>query len=71
MEHDKEKVKAIVILGVLLFLVTIDLVTNIAHRINYDDQKASGNIRWEQVEERIIEIEQKVVEVEKKVENLE
>ena len=70
MEHDKEKIKTIVILAVLLFLVTVDLFTNIAHRINYDDQKASGNARWEQVEQRIIEVEQKMVEVEKKVENL-
>lgn len=60
-----EKVKSIVILIALLIIVTIDLVTNIAHNMAYNDQKAAGNARWEQVEKRIVEVERKVEELQK------
>lgn len=58
--------KAIVVLMLLLIAVVIDLTTNIIHIANYDDQKAAGNARWEQVEERIIELEEKIEILENK-----
>ena len=58
--------KAIVVLMLLLVAVIIDLTTNIVHIANYDNQKAAGNARWEQVEERIIDLEERIEELENK-----
>ena len=65
----KDTKKIIAVLIALLILLAVDLSINIYHLINYGSQKASGNARWQQVEERIITVENKVKELEKKIEN--
>lgn len=45
---------------VCFVILTINFVMNLAEQIDYEKRKASGNERWEQVEERIINIEKRV-----------
>ena len=63
--NDKSTRRAIMVLIALLIAVVIDITMNVVHVMNYDSQKSAGNMRWQQVEERIIEIEQKVNELQK------
>lgn len=41
-------------------ILTINFVMNLAEQIDYEKRKDSGNERWKQVEERIINIEKRV-----------
>ena len=45
---------------ICFIILTINFVMNLAEQIDYEKRKASGNERWEQVEERIINIEKRV-----------
>ena len=47
-------------------IIAVSIIVSIYHIGNYDAQKASGNARWQQVEQRIINIEDKVKEIENK-----
>ena len=62
--------KSLVVLIALLVIVTLDLVTNIAHNFAYESQKAAGNARWGQVEVRMIEMERQIVELQEELEKL-
>lgn len=52
--------KSIAIFIALLIVLVINLIVNISHLANYEAQKASGNARWQQVEERLVEMEDKI-----------
>lgn len=45
---------------VCFVILTINFVMNLAEQIDYEKRKDSGNERWKQVEERIINIEKRV-----------
>lgn len=68
MKNDTQK--GLVVLIALLIIVTIDLVTNIAHNYAYESQKAAGNARWAQVEIRMIKMEEQIVELQEELEKL-
>lgn len=58
--------KIIGVLIALLVILVIEMIVSIYHIGNYGAQKASGNARWQQVEQRIVNIEDKVREIENK-----
>lgn len=62
----KEDKKLFAILISLLIALVIDFSATVMHIANYDDRKAEGNARWEQVEERIVEVEQRMNIIENK-----
>lgn len=62
----KDTKKVIGILIVLLVVLTIEMIISIYHIGNYDAQKVSGNARWNQVEQRIVNIEERIKTVENK-----
>lgn len=45
---------------ICFIILTINFVMNLAEQIDYEKRKDSGNERWKQVEERIINIEKRV-----------
>lgn len=63
----KDIKKVIGILIVLLIVLVIEMIVSIYHIGNYDAQKASGNARWNQVEQRIVNIEERIKIVENKL----
>lgn len=55
--NKQEKIMPFLLAIVLLFLI-IEFVYTIYNYIDYEKRKASGNERWQQVEERIKKIEE-------------
>lgn len=53
----------------LIFVLTFDFFITIYDKIDYEKRKASGNERWEQVEEIINGIDERVKELEKDARN--
>ena len=63
----RNKVVIISLILVLVFLF-INMISTIATTIDYEKRKESGNDRWKQVEERILQTENKVDTLEKEIE---
>ena len=65
-----EKKDKVVVAGLVLVLIFI--IINIFSTVNtmsdYEARKESGNERWEQVENRILQIEEKVNSLEEEIE---
>lgn len=59
-----------IIVGLILVLVfiAINIVSTINTMSDYEARKQSGNDRWKQVEERILETENKVNILEREIE---
>lgn len=63
------KQKRFVVVLILAFLVLIfNFLTNFFELIDYEKRVNSGNARWEQVEERIVNIENEVNILKREVE---
>lgn len=60
----------IVITGLVLLLIMLicDMIYSIGVTIDYEKRKESGNERWYQVENRIIQYEEKVNKIEEEIE---
>lgn len=52
----------------VLIFIAINFFSTINTMSDYEARKASGNERWEQVEQRILQTEQKVNELEEEIE---
>lgn len=52
----------------VLIFIAINIISTINTMSDYEARKQSGNDRWKQVEERILEIENKVNTLEKEIE---
>ena len=63
----RNKVVIISLILVLVFLF-INMISTIATTIDYEKRKDSGNERWLQVENRILQTEEKVETLEKEIE---
>lgn len=63
------KDKKLIIFIWLIFVLTFDFFMTIYDKIDYEKRKASGNERWEQVEEIINGIDERVKELEKDARN--
>lgn len=61
---EEKKIKTIIALAMLVFiLLSGNLIVSIMQEIDYNKRKNSGDIKWLQVENRILQIEKKVNEV--------
>ena len=61
---EEKKIKTIIALAILVFiLLSGNLIVSIMQEIDYNKRKNSGDIKWLQVENRILQIEEKVNEV--------
>lgn len=63
----KDKVIVVGLILVLLFII-INIFSTIHTMDDYEQRKESGNERWKQVENRILQIEEKVENLEKEIE---
>ena len=63
----RNKVVIVSLILVLVFLF-VNMISTIATTIDYEKRKESGNDRWKQVEERILQTENKVDTLEKEIE---
>ena len=63
----KNKVMVVYLIVVLVFLF-INMISTIWTTIDYEKRKDSGNERWLQVENRILQTEEKVETLEKEIE---
>lgn len=64
-----KKDRRLIIFILLIFVLTFDFFMTIYDKIDYEKRKASGNERWEQVEEIINGIDERVKELEKDARN--
>ena len=67
---DKNNRKLLILTFIIIVLLAILIGLNIFYIKDYSNKAASGNARWEQVEDRILEYEHKIDLLEKDVENL-
>lgn len=63
----RNKVMLVYLIVVLVFLF-INMISTIWTTIDYEKRKDSGNERWLQVENRILQTEEKVETLEKEIE---
>lgn len=60
---EEKKIKTIIALAILVFiLLSGNLIVSIIQEIDYNKRKNSGDTKWLQVENRILQIEEKVNE---------
>ena len=67
---DKNNRKLLILTFIIIVLLAVLIGLNIFYIKDYNNKAASGNARWEQVENRILEYEHKIDLLEKDVENL-
>lgn len=61
-----KKIKIIITLVIIVFILLLgNLFVSVRQEIDYNRRKESGNDRWLQVENRILQIEEKVNEAQK------
>lgn len=59
-----KKIGIIITLAIIVFVLLLgNLIISIRQELDYNIRKESGNERWLQVENRILQIEEKVNEV--------
>ena len=63
----RNKLVIISLILVLVFLF-INMIYTITTKLDYEKRKESGNDRWKQVEERMLQAENKVNTLEKEIE---
>lgn len=62
----KDRVFVAGLIIILIFMV-INIFSTVHTMNDYEERKESGNDRWKQVENRILDIEQKVNEIEEEI----
>lgn len=63
---NSKNIKIIITLAIIVFVLLLgNLFVSVRQEIDYNRRKESGNDRWLQVENRILQIEEKVNEVQK------
>lgn len=62
----KDKITIIGLIIVLVFLL-FNMISTIINNIDYEKRKESGNDRWLQVENRILQTEEKVKKLEEEL----
>lgn len=61
---EEKKIKTIIALAILVFILLFgNFIVSIIQEIDYNKRKNSGDTKWLQVENRILQIEEKVNEV--------
>lgn len=66
----KEKKDKIVIIGLIFVLIVLgfNIISSISQTLDYEKRKDSGNDRWLQVENRILQTEEKINTFEEELE---
>lgn len=65
---DRRKyIKILVVMAIAIIILICDIVFSIKQEIDYEQRKDSGNDRWLQVENRILQTEEKVNAIEEKL----
>lgn len=66
---DLEKKDRVVVVGLILVLIfiIINIFSTLHTMSDYEQRKESGNDRWKQVENRILQIEEKVNSLEEEI----
>lgn len=62
----KDKVMIIVLISILIILL-FNIISTIYNTFDYEKRKESGNDRWLQVENRILQTEEKVNRLEEEI----
>lgn len=67
----REKKDKIIIIGLIFVLIVLgfNIISSINQTLDYEKRKDSGNDRWLQVENRIIQSEEKVNKLEEEIKN--
>nr|DAF49430.1 MAG TPA: hypothetical protein [Myoviridae sp. ct8mY9] len=61
-----KNIKIIITLAIIVFVLLLgNLFVSVRQEIDYNRRKESGNDRWLQVENRILQIEEEIDEVQK------
>ena len=60
-------IKLIILMIIVIIVLIIDIYFSIMQEIDYNQRKESGNDRWLQVENRILETEDKINAIEEKL----
>lgn len=63
----KRYIKIFVIMSIAIIILLFDIVHSIIQEIDYNQRKESGNDRWYQVENRILNTEEKINAIEEKM----
>lgn len=65
---DRRKyIKILVVMAIAIIILVCDIVFSVKQELDYEQRKESGNDRWLQVENRIIQTEEKVNAIEEKL----
>lgn len=56
----KRYIKLFAIISIAITILIFDILFSIKQEIDYEQRKQSGNDRWTQVENRIIQIEKEI-----------
>lgn len=63
---NSKNIKIIITLAIIVFVLLLgNLFVSVRQEIDYNRRKESGNDRWLQVENRILQIEEEIDEVQK------
>ncbi len=65
----KDKKDKIIIIGLIFVLIVLgfNIISSISQTLDYEKRKDSGNDRWLQVKNRIIQSEEKVNQLEEEI----
>lgn len=63
----KRYIKILVVMAIAIIILAFDIVFSVKQEIDYEQRKDSGNDRWLQVENRILQTEEKVNALEEKL----
>lgn len=63
----KRYIKILVVMAIAIIILVCDIVFSVKQELDYEQRKQSGNDRWLQVENRIIQTEEKVNAIEQKL----
>lgn len=63
----KRYIKILVVMAIAIIILVCDIVFSVKQELDYEQRKESGNDRWLQVENRIIQTEEKINAIEEKL----
>ena len=63
----KRYIKIFVIMSIAIIILLFDIAHSIIQEIDYNQRKESGNDKWLQVENRILNTEEKINAIEEKM----
>lgn len=65
--EQKRYIKMFIIMTVAIIILVFDIIHSVLQEVDYEQRKDSGNDRWLQVENRIIQTEEKINAIEERL----